>query len=491
MALIFTYGDYTFDPKPLFTVNKEYLKTPSNIGLGTNYTIVLEGQIIPATGRLPDGDPQAGIQQVFSGINSIQRAFDDDFKLLSLYCDDGTDPIISGYPRITAFDIANANDNYVLRSDYSITLELPSLTGTGFDSVGPTGADFSGSGIVDYTDEFTVEFLDERVGGGLSLSLGDVPTIFSIQRSLSVRGDSQSTDGSYTEPWRNAEAFAKTRAGFPSDILTLSGLLRPGDQVSNNFRTVTVNKTEGTVNVNETYIAMTGSERAYEDFQINISQDLEDPFATITVDGTINGLTDLGYSGTSVTGIPKFNNAISRWSGSVSGALYSRASAVYGATPIMSGHIASTTLNPYALTQTVGYNPIAGTINYSYTYNNRPLNCCGFALVEDITYSETEPQDVFASLTILGKVSGPLLQSIGTVGQRTRELSINAVLPIVSDCSNVAFYNAPDVYDALVINYAAVLNTAYKQVFVTNSSKTWEPKTGRFSLQQSWTVGSC
>ena len=503
MALEFTYGDYSFDPKPLFTVSKEYIKTPSNIGLGTRYQVSLQGQIIPQTGRIPNGDPQAGIQQVFSGVHSIQRAFDNDFQLLHLRCEDGSSSIISGYPRVVSFDIDNASDNYVIRSNYTIVLEMTSLTGTGFDPVGPDGAcgpaegDFSKSGIVSYTDEFTVEFLDERVGGNLSMGLSTIPSIFSIQRSLSVQGDSQVTFdenrncATYIEPWERAKRFVQTRIGFPSDIMTLSGLLRPDDQVSNNFRTVSVNKSEGTVNVNETYIAMTGSERAYEDFEVNISQSLEEPFVTITVDGTVNGLTDLGYDGTSVTGTPKFNNATSQWQSSISGGLYSRAAAVYAATPIMSGHIAATTLNPYALTQTVGYNPIAGTINYSYVYNNRPLNCCSIALVEDITFSEGEPADVFASLTILGKVSGPLLQSIGTIGQRTRELSINAILPIVSDCASASFSNAPDVYDALVLNYAASLNTVYNQVFVTNSEKTWEPKTGRFSLQQSWTVGSC
>ena len=388
MALEFTYGDYSFDPKPLFTVSKEYIKTPSNIGLGTRYQVSLQGQIIPQTGRIPHGDPQAGIQQVFSGVHSIQRAFDNDFQLLHLRCEDGSSSIISGYPRVVSFDIDNASDNYVIRSNYTIVLEMTSLTGTGFDPVGPDGAcgpaegDFSKSGIVSYTDEFTVEFLDERVGGNLSMGLSTIPSIFSILRSLSVQGDSQVTFdenrncATYIEPWERAKRFVQTRIGFPSDIMTLSGLLRPDDQVSNNFRTVSVNKSEGTVNVNETYIAMTGSERAYEDFEVNISQDLEDPFVTITVDGTVNGLTDLGYAGTSVTGTPKFNNAVSGWQSSISGGLYSRAAAVYAATPIMSGHIAATTLNPYALTQTVGYNPIAGTINYSYVYNNRPLNCC-------------------------------------------------------------------------------------------------------------------
>ena len=87
MALIFSYGDYSFNPKPLFTIGKEYIKTPSQMGLGTRYTLTLEGQIIPASGTIPGGDPKAGLIQVFSGVDEISRAFDNDFKLLQLYCD--------------------------------------------------------------------------------------------------------------------------------------------------------------------------------------------------------------------------------------------------------------------------------------------------------------------------------------------------------------------------------------------------------------------
>jgi len=244
---------------------------------------------------------------------------------------------------------------------------------------------------------------------------------------------------------------------------------------------------------------------AYEDFEINTSQTLGEPYITVTIDGTINGLTNLSYGGCPTTGVPKFNNAIAHWSGSVSGALYSRASKVLLATPPLSGHVGaggpqnfpSNALNNLELSKTVGYNPVAGTVTYSCTYDNRPAHCYIHAITEDVTFSESEPNDVFASLTILGKASGPLYQTIGTVGPRTRELSINAVLPMQTDCVGTgidgggSFFNAPDVYDAMVLNYAAILNWNYDQVFVTASSKTWEPKTGRFSLNQSWTVGSC
>ena len=532
MALIFSYGDYVFDPKPLFNISKEYIKTSSQgMGLGTRYTLTIDGEILPSGGRFGD-DPGAGINTVFSGLDGLSRAFDTDFKLLHLYCDDSSVPIISGYPRIVGFDIDHASDNYVVRGDYSITLELPSLTGAGFDPVGsfPSGAggcgiddvDLSEWGIVSYSDDFTVEFLDERIGGpDLSLGLGSVPSIFSIQRNITAQGDAQVSDTNGTcnypyLPWQRATGFVMPKLGIPPELTQLGGLLcpsgkagAPDTRIANNFRTVNINKTDGSVSVNETFIALTGSADAYEDFEINTSQSLEDPYVTITIDGTINGLTNIGYGAAgecATTGMPKFNNAIAHWSG-ISGSVLARAQQVYAVTALQSGHIGApgsfpltSEVNPLELSKTVGYNPIAGTVTYSFTYNNRPTHCYKHALVEDITFSESEPNDVFASLTILGKKAGPLYQSIGTVGQRTRELSINAILPPSTTCCIVSglicpdgggFFSAPDAYDALVVSYAAVLDAHYDQVFVTSSSKTWEPKTGRFSLNQSWTVGKC
>ena len=42
MALTFSYGDYTLEPKPLFNLSKEYIKTPANTGLGTRYNLTIE-----------------------------------------------------------------------------------------------------------------------------------------------------------------------------------------------------------------------------------------------------------------------------------------------------------------------------------------------------------------------------------------------------------------------------------------------------------------
>ncbi|MHA2388026.1 MAG: hypothetical protein ACXACW_04810, partial [Candidatus Hodarchaeales archaeon] len=133
-------------------------------------------------------------------------------------------------------------------------------------------------------------------------------------------------------------------------------------------------------------------------------------------------------------------------------------------------------LNNNPLSTSFGYNNTAGTIIYSYSYDNRPYNCVSNARLENITFSENNPQDVFASLTVLGRAAGPLLQDIGTVGQRTREISIEAVLPVWDSgrCSTISSVGAgvPTDYDSLVSGYEANLTGTYSQVFINSESKT-------------------
>ena len=81
-GITFTYGDYSFDPRPLFTVNKEIIKTAGNSGLATKYSMTLNGNILP-TGTSID-DTKGGLNTVFSGVEDLRQAFARDFNLLTL-----------------------------------------------------------------------------------------------------------------------------------------------------------------------------------------------------------------------------------------------------------------------------------------------------------------------------------------------------------------------------------------------------------------------
>ena len=95
---------------------------------------------------------------------------------------------------------------------------------------------------------------------------------------------------------------------------------------------------------------------------------------------------------------------------------------------------------------------------------------------------------------------------MGTKGPRTREISIDAFLPIgtgtnftqeaagstqFTQLNNPSFLVAPTGYDGLISGYEYHLTEIYPSVFINSQSKTWQPKLGRFTFQKSWTVGDC
>ena len=532
-GLTFKYGDYQFDPRPLFTTNKEIVKTASNVALATKYSVTIQGTILP-TGIDPIEGNVPGLTTVLSGANVLRDAFSQDFKLLLLQC--GTDaPIISGYPKVTTVDVSNADDNYIRRADYTINLELPSLTGSTFEpggvscnGIGVTGTDLTASGLISVSDDFTVEFLDEKLGGTLGLTgtgvdgtaaFTNLPSIFSVQRTLSAQGDSLGGTGcdtglpegalGYVEPWKRAKLYVEANLGPTPEMTGLSGLmgLPYGTNFLNNFRNISVNKTEGSVNATETWIAFTGGVPATEDFEISIDRSLENPLTNISINGTIQGLANIDYSSSIPSGAQnasKFDNALSSWTGNlsqplgVSGAILSRAQAVYDSLPKHRGNpLGALNINP--LSEALGYNIVGGVITYNHSYDDRPMNCYTGALTETISFTFNEPNDVFASLTILGKPQGPLLQQINTSGVPTRDISIDAIVPIGNASTGLCDFGAitnialdpPVEYEAFVNNYEARLTGLYNQVFVNSHSKSWEPKVGHFTLSKSWTLGYC
>jgi len=489
-GIVFKYGEYQFDPRPLFTIDKQSIKTPSNTGLGTNYTLTLNGSILPSGIDPMDGN-KGGLTTVFNHTNALRDAFAQDFKLLVLQCD-SDDPIVSGYPKVSSIDVSNASDNYVRRSDYTITLELPSLTGKAYEAggmicEGDSAGNLQGYGLKSLTDEFTIEFLDEKVGGAIATFGGSLTAVYSIQRTMTAQGDSTTCIGSYQQPWQKAKAYVSDHLGFPADLASATGLLCvAGLNLYNNFRNISINKAEGSVTSNETWIAQTASAPFLEEVEVNIERSTEGPFTTVNVAGTIQGLTAVDYSACPPSTSPKYNNALVGWA-TVSGLIPSRVAAVYTYGPGNPGG----SLNPAALSQSIGYNPIGGSISYNYSYDDRPALCYAGALNEKIVYNYNDPSDVFATLSILGKASGPLYQQMGTSGVTTRSIAIDSVLPIGTVCPGGMAVSTPTAYASLVSAFEVDLKAAYSVVFVSDHSVSWEPHVGHFTLNKTWTVGSC
>lgn len=489
-GITFTYGDYSFDPRPLFTVNKEIIKTAGNSGLATKYSMTLNGNILP-TGTSID-DTKGGLNTVFSGVEDLRQAFARDFNLLTLNCETSPSsaPIVSGYPKVISVDITNASDNYTRRADYTINLELPSITGGATrEAVGMAdgGGDFSSYGLVSLSDEVSIEFLDERVGETALDIFGDtLPSVFSINRSISAQGDSLAPTGDYVEPWQLAKSYIESTLGETGNFNSyFTGVMCVNDlNITNTFRTLSVNKTDGTCSATQTHIAFTGTDQALEEFDASIDQSHDTPLTTVTVNGTIQGFVGIDYTDKCPPEGSKFNNAYAKWS-DVSGVVFSRATNAFRSVE-RTGVRAGDTLHPRPLSTAIGYNPIVGTITYSYSYDNRLDFIDGNAIAETINYTFTDPADLYASLTILGRSSGPLLQKLGTKGPTTREISIDAVfVPTTTAGTTLPTTTA---YDTIMDN---PFGSVDKEELITTDSKTWEPRMGHFTWTRAWEIGSC
>ena len=51
--------------------------------------------------------------------------------------------------------------------------------------------------------------------------------------------------------------------------------------------------------------------------------------------------------------------------------------------------------------------------------------------------------------------------------------------------------STPTAYASLVSAFEVDLKAAYSVVFVSDHSVSWEPHVGHFTLNKTWTVGSC
>jgi hypothetical protein len=130
--------------------------------------------------------------------------------------------------------------------------------------------------------------------------------------------------------------------------------------------------------------------------------------------------------------------------------------------------------------------PNAGTISYNYTYSTEKAPCFSGALSENIVVNDDLVGDVFASIFVLGRLRGPVLQSLGAKTARRRTLGVELVMPAFTGVScdyRGGYSTKPNV--ATIV--AGVVPTGYYQLFEEPGTESWDWRRGRYSFSRSWT----
>lgn len=513
---IVTYGGYRLQPAPLVSIQRDSVQVRSRDNpIGYTFQMTLSGTLTPY--------PADGGLSVMDGlIEELRNAFNRDGKQLLIECGPVGGPyteIMSIYPRIGTLSLQESNNNWVRTIPYTINLEY---------DVDDFDEHFAGGSEVppyveSFSEEWQVEFSQEKryyqwdlsgvsnkqMGYDYSSSDSNNPWEARVTHTVSVQGKQSwagpGATGTSTSAVDNALSWAfNIFNDFGYDHAMAVSLTGWTNLASGNaydhYRTHSINETDGNVNLSETWLVLgtnsglaSGARKITEDFTVELRKSLENGLTTVSINGTIQGLEERAYTGSDLasnTTTSAYVNAESGWA-AVENRLLPRSQFLY-----QKGNTGRL-LNPATLNRVVGHSPSRGSITYSFDYDDRPCAYITGSLTENITINDTNPSDVFAKLTVLGRAAGPVLQAISTTTESVRDVTIEAIMNPPTGCNQGSIVTDLDTnkptanVQNILCQFEQQLTGAYDQVFKNSDSESWNPLSGRYSRAVSWTYASC
>lgn len=492
-----TYGTYSFSPVPMVNIAKVYHKTEDGTQIGTTFNMDLNGVLTP----LPTGT--AGITETMHYMDVLRHAFATDGCPFVISCND--DVLWSGNPRVNDISFEENGNNWVNTIDYTVSLSFDTEDSEEDDSLAPPH-------IENASETWSVEFADGINRFSIDLPTAGVdasPYVLNMSHTISAKGKKHfiSCNTTDKEPWEYARQYVITKLSTGADSafntqLEGSGVINLRYDLYSSYNHMRVQNTDklgGSYSVTENWLVMnTGlgiPGNSLEDFTINVDKRHDSAFTTVTVDGTIRGVETRSYGSDPrdfTTTETKYDAASGYWN-TVKDRIFYRAQLIHR--DQNAGEINVLSLNTDTVSERVGHSPSQGVITYSYTYNNRPSNCITGALTENISIVDNNPADVFASVMVLGRANGPVLQNLNTQTVASREISIELLCRPSTACTavdlRVPSHFVQDDVRHLLCEFQNDLTDNYDQVFKTADSESWNPKTGQYSRRVGYTYQSC
>lgn len=465
------YNSKAIIPAPFVSISKEYIKSDNGDTIGSTYVITLSSKLVsykgspnstktfwtntgyPADEVLADNKHFPSILRKIEGLRIL---FADEGKTLDIQPYDGSASITCN-PRVRSLQFPQGQ--WVYLAEYTITLEADVIYVNGQAVNEDDGTDVVNYKVSRAQDSWNIE------------PANDNQLTYRLTRTVGATGKKfYNSSGSLVQAaYLNAKDYVTNRltlglntARITDSVLNLSGTA----QAFNYVRAENIDEKGGSYSVTETWLVYdpAGGAKAVEEFNI-VARQSEEGRVNVTIDGTINGLFERNGSFTITT--DKYTNALAKYN------------EVYPNFLTRAQNYSGTTLNSNPLTKQVTHNVTNGSINYSWSYDNRPSNSIAGAISEVISVTFGNPTDVFAKIPVLGRAAGPVLQSIGTVTERTKGLNIEAVMQAATPSYTPT---APDT-DLIVLAFTPIAT----QVFLTKDDETWNPYTGRYTRTVGWT----
>lgn len=554
--------DYYLVPAPLVSFSKQTYNNIGRAAFGVDYSVTLQGTLIQTHGNPYYTDEGvAGLAEkstswtttrdveqeeitAVSGVDLLDATIRKQELIRSLF----TNPSVSGVAKpikvtikgwdesdntgsgliFQAFvdDISFDSDGAWARpTSYTINMrnatflqsadgQFPDYTNENLASGGYSISSLTESFDIQEDGRSTFSFLKN----GYRNTVQSASKVYTISRSISAVGSPvYDEDGNYLSgvtPWQQASGFIIEYAGLGSGILPSSiissDFFETGYNIGNTVYQENIDKEAGTYSLTETYIAYEGEYPVIE--QITINNDIsENEINAISIQGTIQGLNTV--NGFSHSG-NAYLNAEAYWTGVAS-----------TGTPPISYYYAKGVLDneawlhPKPLSRSIARDLNAGTISYTYNFDDRPPNLIQGSISESIQINDTYPGEIFSATPVIGR-SQPILQYLNSRSEYKRSLSINVTmgkpstyswdveLGVDVDTHGKLTSNQNSILQSLLINEkpsitnTAELNYIYQAAnpvndpnFSTTSGKcfhsapteTWDARTRNYSYNIEWT----
>lgn len=298
---------------------------------------------------------------------------------------------------------------------------------------------------------------------------------------------------------------------FASGLINLSAARHGG---FNHSRNENIDITQGTYSVQDSWILSSGN--AYENYSLSLDSNSQDSRNKVSIQGTIKGLTSIPGSGEIYGGNDSlsnrlntaYENAINKYREITNHGTFGFLAHVYKRAQNAAGGF---TLNHVPLSVSLASNEINGEINYTIEYDDRPPNFVEGVISENVSVSDTYPGDVFSVIPVIGRPTGPVLQYIGGRTEYQRALSIELLVkvqPFVLELppgrkpprnytelkSRQEILQKPSIVSPhregildIINAYSPGREPGIRKYFVSPPQETWDPKTGRYTLNITWT----
>lgn len=280
-------------------------------------------------------------------------------------------------------------------------------------------------------------------------------------------------------------------------------------------RSTEIDKAAGRYSFTDNFVLAPKHMKSMETWDVSYSSSNDENSPTVSLNGTIKGLTqlnmdDAGRGYTNYDGIGEdVNNTDIQNSGQLDNALitYSQITnnGTYGFSRVFSRAQAATSqhLNTSPRSISMSTNEVAGEVSYTLEYDARPYNFFEGVVSENITVDDTYPGDMYTTIPILGRPTGPILQYLYGRTEYKRTLSAELLLDSSSSSNAGNFSSANrntvlgtkpslrtgfrEKLQALINLYSPANEPGIRNWFQDPPQESWSPKESRYSITITWT----